>query len=197
MKHLFAGIAAMLFGLGATQANALTASIPSNITPGSSFSVEFDVATPGLYAFDFYFQTDPSLILVDSVTDVEGDGTQGSYFGYSAGSVIPSTSAASGGGYDYTPATSFSAFTVVSAAGAPGFEVFKLNFVSSPFAVDTFFNFVVDRYIGTATTAQRVTGTVDVDFAEAPAIPLPAGAPLVISGLAAMAMLRRRKSKAA
>lgn len=197
MKHLFAGIAALLFGLGATQANAFTITAPSGMTAGDSFSVQVDASMSGLVGLDFYVSMDPALLALDSVTDVADGGTPGTYVNLGINPAISLTN-----GLDFVPASASQGFTIVGAvpsAGAPavsGFEVFDLNFLSSAIATDTVVSFLSYAYLAGATSPLTFSGNIAIDF-DAPAIPLPAGAPLVISGLAALAMLRRRKAKAA
>ncbi|WP_375174971.1 VPLPA-CTERM sorting domain-containing protein [Pseudooceanicola sp.] len=211
MKHLFAGIAAAFLGLGVSQAEALSFNAPSGpVEPGNSFSVGFSADDPSdpsdLISFGivfcgeitctdyFTFVSNPTpTVFLDRANDVDDGGIAGEFV-----SLTPVPVSEGIGGVEYGPGTVFADFEVFSAAGSAGFRNIDLIFSSLAGAVDTTLYFDVwyqtdaDGYV-----LADYDVPVDIDFADTPAIPLPAGAPLVLSGLAALALLRRRKATAA
>ncbi|EAQ02908.1 hypothetical protein OB2597_16040 [Pseudooceanicola batsensis HTCC2597] len=203
MKRFKSGLLAgilLIFG-GAANAVSFTPSAP--VPSGSPITVTADVGISGLILYDVFLGVAANTGLIQAYDD-RADGGVMSYQAATA-----STIALNGGEYSFTgltpvgstPNLGFSFGGLNGLLGfrvtgvTPGFDKFKLDFAYTATAEETDLFWAVRQYTAAAPTGIYTSGSLKL--VTTPAIPLPAGAPLALSGLAALALLRRKKARAA
>lgn len=215
MRHIIAGViaATLLLGAGAAKAALFTPSGP--IERGDPFTVLGNVATPGLVGFDLhlYLAGAPGVGFYRTL-DNPADGTAGgsNLIGHSIVTASGSTGAFAGGvnllvdpRSDLTDplppnfGSPVSGKTAVFRAndrsgGTQSSEEFLLYFLTLPSVPEISFDYRLDQFTDINGVRDTITtrGTISVAL-----VPLPAGAPLILTGLAALVLIRRRAARAA